>query len=40
MASLAFHGGTALRFLFAIPRFSEDLEFSLEGKRGAFDLRG
>ena len=25
----AFVGGTALRFLFAIPRFSEDLEFSL-----------
>ena len=25
----AFAGGTALRFLFAIPRFSEDLDFSL-----------
>jgi predicted nucleotidyltransferase component of viral defense system len=25
----AFVGGTALRFLFAIPRFSEDLDFSL-----------
>ncbi len=24
-----FHGGTALRFLFSIPRFSEDLDFSL-----------
>lgn len=25
----AFHGGTSLRFLFSIPRFSEDLDFSL-----------
>jgi hypothetical protein len=25
----AFQGGTALRFLFAIPRFSEDLDFAL-----------
>jgi hypothetical protein len=25
----AFVGGTALRFLFALPRFSEDLDFSL-----------
>ena len=25
----AFVGGTALRFLFSIPRFSEDLDFSL-----------
>jgi predicted nucleotidyltransferase component of viral defense system len=25
----AFRGGTALRFLYAIPRFSEDLDFSL-----------
>jgi hypothetical protein len=25
----AFHGGTALRFLYSIPRFSEDLDFSL-----------
>lgn len=24
-----FHGGTALRFLFALPRYSEDLDFSL-----------
>jgi hypothetical protein len=27
---LAFHGGTALRFLFATPRYSEDLGFALE----------
>jgi hypothetical protein len=30
MVPLAFQGGTALRFLFSIPRFSEDLDFSLE----------
>ncbi len=28
--SLAFVGGTALRFLYHLPRFSEDLDFSLE----------
>jgi hypothetical protein len=30
MVSLAFHGGTALRFLYNIPRYSEDLDFTLE----------
>ena len=30
MVSLAFHGGTALRFLYATPRYSEDLDFTLE----------
>lgn len=30
MVSLAFHGGTALRFLHSIPRYSEDLDFTLE----------
>ena len=30
MVPLAFHGGTALRFLYAIPRYSEDLNFALE----------
>lgn len=29
MLSLAFHGGTALRFLYALPRYFEDLDFSL-----------
>jgi hypothetical protein len=29
MTRLAFHGGTSLRFLFYIPRYSEDLDFSL-----------
>ena len=39
MIPLAFHGGTALRFLFGLPRFSEDLDFALErpGREG-FDL--
>ena len=31
MTSLAFHGGTSLRFLFGLPRYSEDLDFALEG---------
>ncbi len=30
----AFHGGTALRFLYRLPRFSEDLDFSLMGAPG------
>jgi predicted nucleotidyltransferase component of viral defense system len=31
--------GTALRFLFDLPRFSEDLDFALErADRAAFDL--
>lgn len=30
MIPLAFQGGTALRFLHAIPRYSEDLDFALE----------
>ena len=36
---LAFHGGTALRFLFAIPRWSEDLDFALERPGSAYDFR-
>lgn len=36
---LAFHGGTALRFLYGIPRFSEDLGFSLEGDQSTYDFR-
>ena len=31
--SMAFVGGTALRFLHGLPRFSEDLDFSLEDKK-------
>lgn len=33
-ACLSFVGGTALRFLFNLPRFSEDLDFSLESADG------
>jgi predicted nucleotidyltransferase component of viral defense system len=40
MLTLAFHGGTALRFLFAHGRFSEDLDFALEGDRARYDFRG
>lgn len=40
MVPLAFRGGTALRFLFASARFSEDLDFSLEGGAGLYDFRG
>jgi hypothetical protein len=39
MIPLAFQGGTALRFLFGLPRFSEDLDFALERpERAAFDI--
>lgn len=33
-ACLSFVGGTALRFLYNLPRFSEDLDFSLETAAG------
>ena len=39
MIPLAFHGGTALRFLFSHGRFSEDLDFALEGNRQSYDFR-
>lgn len=39
MTALAFHGGTTLRFLFALPRFSEDLDFALEGNSSNYDFR-
>lgn len=39
MVPLAFHGGTALRFLYAIPRYSEDLDFALERPLGTYDFR-
>jgi hypothetical protein len=39
MTALAFHGGTALRFLFSLPRFSEDLDFALEGNSINYDFR-
>ena len=40
MAPLAFQGGTALRFLYGLRRYSEDLDFALEGPRELYDLRG
>ncbi len=40
MVPMAFHGGTALRFLYAIPRYSEDLDFALERCRADYDFRG
>ena len=39
MIPLAFHGGTALRFLYDLPRFSEDLDFALERPKDGFDFR-
>lgn len=39
MIPLAFHGGTALRFLYRLPRFSEDLDFTLENSEADFDFR-
>jgi hypothetical protein len=39
MLPLAFHGGTALRFLYRTPRYSEDLDFALERAHQDYDLR-
>ena len=39
MIPLAFHGGTALRFLFTLPRYSEDLDFALERDGGDYDMK-
>ena len=39
MVPLAFHGGTALRFLFASARYSEDLDFALEQDPSRYDFR-
>jgi len=33
-----FHGGTALRFLYSLPRYSEDLDFALAEKEKAADF--
>lgn len=40
MVPLAFQGGTCLRFLFNLPRYSEDLDLTLEGDPAVYDLRG
>jgi predicted nucleotidyltransferase component of viral defense system len=39
MVPLAFQGGTALRFLYATPRYSEDLDFTLEQAPDQYDFR-
>ena len=39
MVPLAFHGGTALRFLYSIRRHSEDLDFALERPGADYDFR-
>ena len=39
MSALAFQGGTALRFLYGLPRYSEDLDFALEGARESYGLK-
>lgn len=39
MVPLVFHGGTALRFLFATARYSEGLDFALEQAPALYDLR-
>jgi hypothetical protein len=39
MMPLAFHGGTALRFLYSHGRYSEDLDFALEGNRENYHFR-
>ncbi|HUG53582.1 MAG TPA: nucleotidyl transferase AbiEii/AbiGii toxin family protein, partial [Vicinamibacteria bacterium] len=39
MVPLAFQGGTALRFLHSIRRYSEDLDFALERPRAGYDFR-
>ncbi len=39
MMPLAFHGGTSLRFLYSIPRYSEDLDFARERETTTYDLR-
>jgi hypothetical protein len=39
MIPLAFHGGTALRFLYNIPRYSEYLDFALERPCPEYDFR-
>lgn len=40
MIPLAFHGGTALRFLYSLQRYSEDLDFALERVEAQYDFRG
>lgn len=39
MTALAFQGGTCLRFLFSLPRYSEDLDFAQEREPADYSLR-
>lgn len=39
MIPLVFHGGTALRFLYSHGRYSEDLDFALEGNPQNYNFR-
>jgi hypothetical protein len=39
MVPLAFQGGTTLRFLYSIRRYSEDLDFALERPGAGYDFR-
>jgi hypothetical protein len=39
MIPLAFHGGTALRFLYSHGRYSEDLDFALEGSPQTYNFK-
>ena len=39
MTSMAFQGGTCLRFVFGLPRYSEDLDFALEQGHADFSLQ-
>jgi len=39
MIPLAFQGGTALRLLYQLPRYSEDLDFALERHPEQYDFR-
>lgn len=39
MIPLAFHGGTALRLLYRLPRYSEDLDFALERQIEQYDFQ-
>lgn len=39
MIPLAFHGGTALRLLYQMPRYSEDLDFALEREVEQYNFR-
>jgi hypothetical protein len=39
MTTIAFHSGTALRFLYSLPRYSEDLDFALERPSNSYNFR-